>query len=61
MDRPYEIGDTFVSQEWDPVKNAYTGKEASYIITYVLNGEEAEQFGLKPGYGILTLKEKEIY
>lgn len=53
-DRPYKIGDYFLSQEFDNNKNEYTGKETKYLITYILR--EAEFFGLKSGYCILQLK-----
>jgi len=53
-DRPYKIGDKFLSQEFDNVKNEYTGKETMYYITYIL--KDADFFGLKNGYCILQLK-----
>lgn len=58
-DRPYEVGDTFLSQEYDQQKSRYTGKEQAYVITYILR--YAEMFGLKQGYCILQLKLKESY
>lgn len=54
-DRPYKVGDYFLSQEYDQVKNEYTGKETKYLITYILRN--CEFFGLKKGYCILQLKE----
>lgn len=57
-DRPYKVGDKFISQEFDSKANTYTGKESTYIITYVLR--EAEFFGLKNGYCILQLREYEV-
>lgn len=54
-DRPYKIGDKFLSQEFDQHKNEYTGKETTYYITYILR--DAEMFGLKQGYCILSLKQ----
>lgn len=53
-DRPYEVGDKFISQEFDSKNNQYTGKETTYVITYILR--DAEMFGLKQGYCILQLK-----
>jgi len=53
-DRPYKVGDIFLSQEFDQHKNEYTGKETPYRITYILR--DAEMFGLKQGYCILNLK-----
>ena len=54
-DRPYNIGDKFLSQEYDQNKNEYTGKENTFIIAYILR--DAEMFGLKQGYCILQLEE----
>lgn len=54
-DRPYKVGDRFLSQQYDQHKSEYTGKEQAYLITYVLR--DADFFGLKPGYCILQLKE----
>lgn len=54
-DRPYKIGDKFLSQEFDQTKNEYTGREETYEIAYILR--DAEMFGLKQGYCILQLKE----
>ena len=56
-DRPYKVGDKFLSQEYDNVKNEYTGRETTYFISYVLRN--AEMFGLATGYVILQLKEIE--
>lgn len=56
-DRDYQIGDTVISQEYDPKTERYTGKESTWIITAIL--ENCPQFGLMDGYCILTLKEKE--
>ena len=53
-DRPYKVGDKFLSQEYDSKKNEYTGREAMFIIVYILR--DAEFFGLKKDYCILQLK-----
>lgn len=53
-DRPYKVGDYFLSQEFDNEKNEYTGRELRYIITYILR--DADFLGLKNGYCILQLK-----
>ena len=58
-DRPYKVGDDFLSQEYDSKKNEYTGRETKYRITYILR--DAEFFGLKKGYCILNLKPIESY
>jgi len=57
-DRPYKVGDKFLSQEFDQHKNEYTGKETVYLISYVLR--DAEFFGLRKGFCILQLKEIEF-
>lgn len=56
-DRPYNVGDTFISQEYNHIKSEYTGRELKYTIDYILRN--AENFGLKKGYCILQLKEIE--
>lgn len=53
-DRPYKVGDKFLSQEFNSATNQYTGKETTYTITYILR--DAKIFGLIPGYCILQLK-----
>ncbi len=58
-DRPYKVGDTFLSQEFDNAKNEYTGKETSFRIAYILR--DAEMFGLKTGYCILQLAQIETF
>ncbi len=58
-DRPYKVGDYFLSQEYDSKKNEYTGRETKYIISFILR--DAEFFGLKAGYCILNLKQIDNY
>lgn len=58
-DRPYKVGEDFLSQEYDSQKNEYTGRETKYRITYILR--DAEFFGLKKGYCILQLKSIDNY
>lgn len=63
-DRLFAPGDTIVLQEYnepdDQSFGGYTGKELTFEVSYMLT---AEQFpnGLKKGYCILGLKEKESY
>ena len=56
-DRPYKVGDAVLMQEWDNEQGVYTGKKGSYVITYILR--DVPKFGLKSGYAILSIKEKE--
>ncbi len=44
-DRNFEMGDTLVLCEWDPLLQEYTGSEMTVTVTYLLRG-----LGLKPGY-----------
>lgn len=57
-DRPFEVGDDIILQEYDPEKKEYSGKELQFIIGYIYRGNE---FGLKKGYCIIALKEKPDY
>jgi hypothetical protein len=55
-DRNFQLGDTLLLQEFDPEKKSYTGQEWQGHITYVFTDEA---FGLKKGYVLLGIKEKE--
>jgi len=57
FDRPFNVGEKLLLQEWDPVSETYTGKEETRLITYVLS--DADKFGLKKGYCIIGMKEIE--
>jgi ASC-1-like (ASCH) protein len=54
-DRPFKVGDDIVLQEFE--EEMYTGKEKKFAISYILR--DVPKWGLKPGYCILGLKEKE--
>ncbi len=56
-DRPFNVGDTLLLQEYNSQHGLYTGKESAFVITYILKG--ASFFGLKEGFCILGMKEKE--
>lgn len=56
-DRPFEVGDTIIFREWRPDIYAYTGNELTRHVAYIMRGEQAETFGCKPGYCIMTLAE----
>jgi len=56
-DRGFLAGHELLLCEYDPLTLTYTGQTLRRIITYVLEGIEAEEFGLKPGYCIMGLKE----
>lgn len=56
-DRPFEIGDTLILQEYNDKEKHYTGKELNFTISYILR--DGMVAGLKSGYCILGIKEKE--
>jgi hypothetical protein len=51
-DRNYKVNDILVLEEYDPVKQEYTGRSLNQMITYVCTNTE---FGLKEGYCVLGL------
>lgn len=51
-DRPFVVGDQLVLKEWDAGAVAYTGRETTRTITYVMRDGS---FGLPPGWCILAL------
>lgn len=55
-DREYKVGDELFIREYNPETLTYTGYNVPTIISYVLNGG---QFGIEPGYCVLSLLYKE--
>ena len=55
-DRGFLAGHEIILQEYDPATHNYTGRKIHRKITYVLQGREAEDFGLKPGFCVLSLE-----
>ncbi len=49
-DRGYQVHDTIVLQEWDPVKKDYTGRELTFTVAFILSDYE----GLTPGYVVMS-------
>lgn len=56
-DRGFLVGHELLLREYNPNTQTYTGRTLRRKITCVLQGSEAEIFGLKPGYCIMGLKE----
>lgn len=52
-DRPYQVGDKLVLNEWDPMEQAFTGHGCTCTITYILPGG---QHGIEEGYAVLGFK-----
>lgn len=56
-DRGFLAGHELLLREYNPLTQTYTGQTLHRKIIYVLENSEAEEFGLKPGYCILELRE----
>jgi len=54
-DRNVQIGDVLELEEFDARTQEYTQRFTAVMVTYVLRGEEAAQFGLQPGFAIYSL------
>lgn len=55
-DRNYEVGDTLILEEFDPIKKIYTGAWVPEQVTYKLDDT---QF-VKEGYVILGIQEIKV-
>jgi hypothetical protein len=53
-DRGYEVGDTLLLREWNPLMECYTGEALRRRVTYIFRGPG---FGIEEGYAVLALKE----
>lgn len=55
-DRDFQVGDVLTLDEFACVGlGTYTGRVIKARVDYVLRGDEAEQFGLAPGYCIMSI------
>ncbi|WP_063915699.1 DUF3850 domain-containing protein [Paenibacillus elgii] len=54
-DRNYQVGDTIYKREWDPATGVYTGREATFLITYITG------FGQPPGQVVLGIELLQAY
>lgn len=52
-DRGFEAGDRLWLRGWDPRREQYNGREATVVVSHVL---EAESFGMKPGYCVMSIR-----
>lgn len=55
-DRDFKAGDELLLREYDKDTKKYTGNILHRKITFVLQGKEAEAFGLKEGFCIMGLE-----
>lgn len=56
-DRGFKTGHELLLREYDKNKKCYTGRTLRRKVSYVLEGYEAENFGLKEGFCIMALEE----
>jgi hypothetical protein len=54
-DRDFKTGDELLLKEYDKESQKYTGRKLHLRITYILEGTEAEDLGLKKGFCIMGL------
>lgn len=52
-DRDYEVGDTLILEDFDPVTEKYTGAWMPKLVTYKLDDERF----VKEGYVVLGIKD----
>jgi len=52
-DHDFKVGDVLCLKEWDPVTEAYSGRETEQEVTYILPGG---QFGIEPDFCIMSIK-----
>ncbi len=56
-DRGFKAGHELLLREFNQHTQTYTGSTLRRKITFILQGSEAEGFGLKPGFCIMGLME----
>lgn len=60
-DRGFNVGDVLRLREYDPEANRYTGRELRKGVAHILRHRPgtgcAAEFGLAPGYAILSLSQ----
>jgi len=52
-DRNFNVGDTLILKEYNPVKKSYTGREMARKVTYLMKGGK---FGLQEGFVIMAIQ-----
>jgi hypothetical protein len=56
-DRGFLAGHELLLREYDKDKELYTGRKLLRRITFILQGDKAEELGLKKGFCIMGLEE----
>jgi ASC-1-like (ASCH) protein len=52
-DRDFQVGDRLILQGYDPHMNAMCGTDCIVKVVYILHGG---QFGIEPGYCVMSIK-----
>jgi ParB family chromosome partitioning protein len=52
-DRGFQVGDILHLKEWEPERMEYTGREAHYVVTYILSGF---RFEVPEGFCIMSVR-----
>lgn len=52
-DRGFMPGDTLLLREYDPLREAYTGRDVEALVTYMVGGGE---FGLPPSMCVMSIR-----
>lgn len=55
-DRNYNVGDELQLNEWDPVRQKYTGRVTYQVVTSILR----KGFGLPEGYCIMSIEKLRV-
>lgn len=55
-DRGYVVGDILLLKEYDITTDHYTGDELRVEVTYIYNAAEGDNFGLAPGWCVMSIK-----
>jgi hypothetical protein len=60
-DRGFAAGDRLQLLEWDPTGQRFTGRQLMALVTYVLRGQQAVDFGLRPGFVAMGVFPVEVF
>ncbi len=55
-DRNFQVGDVLSQREFDYNRQSYSGRQADYLVTYILRGKEQPHLGVGLDYVVLGVK-----
>ena len=55
-DRGFLLGDILYLREWEPERMEYTGREARYVVTYILYILSGFRFEVPEGFCIMSVR-----